>query len=613
MMVITLIILFITLVFFIWDKYPPDVVAVMSMLALFLAGVLDLSETLSGFSNPTVIMIAALFIIGEGLSRTGWTALAGRKFVELARKSTNKLLVLVTLGSGILSGFVSNTGAVAALMPMTVSAAWNAGTFPSRLLIPMAYGSNTGGLLTLTGTPPNIIVSDALQQNGFEGFSFFEFSLIGVPLLIVTLLYFRFIGYKLLPSRKTKDRPASIDSEMHKWIENFSIGDNLYRLKIRSMSPLLNTHLKDWDLEDKYNVSVVRLRRRHPKPLRGIQPYVEFPIQETKLMYHDIITVKGSAEDVDRLMLEFSLNIVPTPPDKEGLKKELISHEAGMAELVVVPNSRFIGERLQIGTYLQKTDIQLFGVNRGSKAVEGRDVTIQAGDTLLVRGSWENIGSLKSSHENLVVVGSPENMSKDVDQLSTKSYIAMGALVLMILLLVLDVFPGAITALICAGLVMLTGCVPITKAYRNISWTSVVMIAAMIPMGAALEKTGIAKITADALVDSLGQIHPTALLAGFFLVTSLFSQAISNSATAILMAPIALFAAISLGVSPAPFLITVAISASTACLTPVATPTNAMVMSAGNYKFVDYFKVGAPLLLIIFATTVLLVPVIWSY
>jgi di/tricarboxylate transporter len=204
-------------------------------------------------------------------------------------------------------------------------------------------------------------------------------------------------------------------------------------------------------------------------------------------------------------------------------------------------------------------------------------------------------------------------MSKDVDVLGPKSYIAMGALLLMILLLVLDVLPGAMAALICAGLVMITGCVPITKAYSNISWTSVVMIAAMIPMGIAMQKTGIAQITANALVESLGQIHPTALLAGFFLVTSFFSQAISNSATAILMAPIALLAASSLDISPAPFLITVAVSASTACLTPVATPTNAMVMSAGNYKFVDYFKVGAPLLLLIFITTILLVPVIWSY
>lgn len=213
-----LIILLITISLFVWGKFPPDVVALMSMLALFLTGILDLTETLSGFSNPTVIMIAALFIIGEGLSRTGWTALAGQKFVAWAGKSIPKLLVIVTLGSSVLSGFVSNTGTVAALLPVTVSAAWSAGTLPSKLLMPVAFGSNTGGLLTLTGTPPNIIVNNALTEQGMEGFSFFEFGLIGLPLLLISILYFRYVGYRLLPNYKTKNRPIDIDSEMHKCI-----------------------------------------------------------------------------------------------------------------------------------------------------------------------------------------------------------------------------------------------------------------------------------------------------------------------------------------------------------------------------------------------------------
>ncbi len=612
-MIILLVILALTIVLFVWDKYPPDVVALMSMIALFLAGILNLTETLSGFSNPTVIMIAALFIIGEGLSRTGWTALAGKKFVTFAAKSTNKLLIIITLGAGALSGFVSNTGAVAALMPMTVSAAWKAGTLPSKLLIPMAYGSNTGGLLTLTGTPPNIIVNESLIQNGFDGFAFFEFSLIGIPLLLVTILYFRFVGHKLLPNRTSKNRPINIDSEMHKWIEEYSIGHNLYRLRIRSMSPLLNTKIKDWNLEENYNVSIVRLRRRFPNPLKGIHQYVEFPIQETMLSYHDIITVQGSTMEVDKLILDFKLMIIPTLPDEIGLKEELINHEVGMAEMIVTPSSRLVGQTLIMGVYLDKIGVQLLGASRGNKALIDKKIEIQAGDAFIIRGSWDNIDSLKSIHENLVIVGSPEAMSKDVDVLSPKSYIAMGALIIMILLLVFDVMPGSVAALICAGIVMLTGCVPISKAYTGISWTSVIMIAAMIPMGAALQKTGMAQIAANGLVDFLGKIHPTALLAGIFLITSLFSQVISNSATAILMAPIALFAASKLGVSAQPFLIIVAISASTACLTPVATPTNAMVMSAGNYKFIDYFKVGAPLLLLIFIVSIVLVPIIWSY
>lgn len=202
MIYLMLTILVITIALFVWGKFTPDIVALLSMISLFLTGILDAKETLSGFSNPTVIMIAALFIIGEGLSQTGWTALAGRKFVEWAGKSIPKLLVIVSLGSGILSGFVSNTGTVATLMPLTISSAWSIGTLPSKMLMPVAFGSNTGGLLTLTGTPPNIIASNALVQSGHEGFSFFEFGLIGLPLLIIALVYFRYVGYKLLPKIK---------------------------------------------------------------------------------------------------------------------------------------------------------------------------------------------------------------------------------------------------------------------------------------------------------------------------------------------------------------------------------------------------------------------------
>ncbi|AWX45043.1 Putative malate transporter YflS [Flagellimonas maritima] len=612
-MVTLLVILSITIILFVWGKFPPDVVALMSMLILYLTGILDVTETLSGFSNTTVIMIAALFIIGEGLSRTGWTALAGQRFVSWAGKSVPKLLVIVTLGASVLSGFVSNTGTVAALLPVTVSAAWSAGTLPSKLLMPVAFGSNTGGLLTLTGTPPNIIASNTLVENNLEGFSFFEFGLIGLPLLIIAIIYFRYLGYRLLPKRQTNERPADIDAEMHKWISSYSIGDNLYRLRIRSMSPLINTKIGDWNFELDYQIAVMRLKRRHPSPLKQSVPqFVELPEPNTEMRYHDIITVKGTPEDVDKLVLKFSLGIIPTKAEKDTLKNELINQEVGMAEMLITPNSVFVGRVINLGNYLKRAGVQLLAASRNNRPLAGK-IKIEAGDGFVIRGPWENIENLKSLYENVVISGSPEALSKNVATLSTRSYIAMGTLVLMILLLVFKVFPGAIAALICAGIMLLTRCVPISKAYKGISWTSVVMIAAMIPMGTALQKTGVAEMAANGLVDILGSIHPTALLAGIFLLTTAFSQTINNSATAVLMAPIALLAATSLGVSPKPYLITVAISASTAFLTPVGTTTNAMVLSAGGYTFLDYVRVGGPLLLLFFIATIVLVPLIWSF
>ncbi|MEZ4810352.1 MAG: SLC13 family permease [Allomuricauda sp.] len=607
-----LVILGITIILFVWGKFPPDVVALMAMLSLYLTGILNVSETLTGFSNPTVIMIAALFIIGEGLSRTGWTAMVGQRFVRWAKKSVPKLLVIVTLGSSLLSGFVSNTGTVAALLPVTVTAAWSAGTLPSKLLIPVAFGSNTGGLLTLTGTPPNIIVSNALVENGFTGFSFFEFGLIGVPLLLISILYFRYWGYKLLPDHRTKNKPIAIDQEMHKWIENYSIGNNLYRLRIRSMSELIGTKIGDWNFEETYNVSVMRLKRRHPNKLQGIAQFVEMPGPDTEMRYHDIITVKGEAEDVDKLVLKFHLGVIPLKPEMDMLKKELINQEVGMAEMLITPKSVFVGKTVPLGHYLKQTGVQLLAASRNNRPLTGK-IRIEAGDAFVIRGQWESIEALTSVYENLVISGSPEALAKNVDVLTPRSYIALGTLILMILLLVFNILPGAVAALICAGIMMLSGCVPITKAYQGISWTSVVMIAAMIPMGIALQKTGVAQLAANSLVTALGSIHPLALLAGIFLLTSALSQAINNSATAVLMAPIAIMAATNLGVSPKPFMIAVAISASTAFLTPVGTTTNAMVLASGGYKFIDYTKVGGPLLLLFFVATLILVPWIWSF
>jgi len=599
-------------VLFIWGKYPPDIIALISMLSLFLTGILDLKETLAGFSNPTVIMIAALFIIGEGLSKTGWTALAGKKFIQLAGSSVTKLLVIVTFGSGFLSGIVSNTGTVATLLPVTISSAWKIGTMPSKVLMPVAFGSNTGGLLTLTGTPPNIIVSNALIESGQAGFSFFEFGLIGAPLLIIAILYFRYVGFKLLPSNKTNNKPVDIESTLHHWIEAYKVENDYYRLRIRSLSPLIGTTLSDWHLENKFNVQIIRIKRRHPNRLKkNSRPFIEFPDPSTDLRYHDIITVKGETKDINKLMITFRLGLIPLEATRDELRHNLINQEVGMTEVIVTPKSFLVGRKVTIGNYFKRFGVQLMAASRNNKPLLEKEITIKAGDGFLVRGTWSDIELLKDQHENLVICGSPEGLAKDVDNLTYKSYIALGALILMILMLVFKIVPGAIAALISAGIILITGCVPISKAYKGISWISVVMIAAMIPMGLALQKTGAAQMIANGLVNSLGDMHPVFLLGGVFLLTTSFSQVINNSATAVLMAPIVLLAASSLGVSPKPFMITVAISASTAFLTPVGTTTNAMVMAAGGYKFKDYFKVGAPLLLIFMIVVLALVPIIW--
>ncbi|MFD2540730.1 SLC13 family permease [Lacinutrix gracilariae] len=612
-MTIMLTILIITILLFIWGKFTPDIIALMSMLSLFVFGILNLSETLSGFSNPTVIMIAALFIIGEGLSQTGWTALAGEKFIKMAGKSKTKLLLLTTFGSGILSGFVSNTGTVATLMPVTIASAWTINTLPSKLLMPVAFGSNTGGLLTLTGTPPNIIVNNTMLESGLEGFSFFEFGLIGLPLLLLTLLYFKFIGHKLLPENKTNNKPVDISKTLHAWIEAYQVDGEYYRLRVRSVSPLLNTKLGDWDFEKNHGVSILRIKRRHPNRLKGKTPFIELPTEDTEFLYHDIITVKGETQAINVLMIKLRLGLLPLEPLANELRNNLINREVGMTEILVTPQSSLVGKQIKSIPFFNRYNVQLMAAARNSKPLTKREITIKAGDAFLIRGEWSAIDNLKKHHEHLVICGSPEGMAKTVTNITSKSYIALLSLVLMIILLVFKIVPGAIAALISAGIILITGCVPMEKAYKGISWISVVMIAAMIPMGIALQKTGAASLIANALVTTLGNLHPIVLLAGIFLLTTSFSQVINNSATAVLMAPIVIIAANTLHLSAAPFMIVVAISASTAFLTPVGTTTNAMVMTAGGYKFIDYLKVGAPLLLLFLITSLILVPLFWPF
>jgi di/tricarboxylate transporter len=498
-------------------------------------------------------------------------------------------------------------------MPVTISSAWSIGTLPSKLLMPVAFGSNTGGLLTLTGTPPNIIVNNTMLESGLEGFSFFEFGLIGLPLLIITLIYFKYIGYRLLPSNKTNNKPVDISTTLHKWIEAYKVDDDYYRLRVRSVSPLLNTKIGDWNFETEHHVSILRIKRRHPNRLKGNEPFIELPNDDTEFMYHDIITVKGSTEAINALMIKFRLGLLPLEPIADELRNNLINQEVGMTEIIVTPKSVLVDRKVRIGRFFKRFGVQLMAASRNNVPLTEREITVKAGDAFLVRGIWSDIEQLKDHYENLVIIGSPEGIAKTVTNLTYKSYIALGALILMILLLVLDVVPGAIAAMIAAGIILITGCVPISKAYNGISWISVIMIAAMIPMGLALQKTGTAELIASGLVSSLGSLHPVVLLGGVFLLTTTFSQVINNSATAVLMAPIVIIAANSLDISAAPFMIAVAISASTAFLTPVGTTTNAMVMTAGAYKFKDYLKVGAPLLLLFLITTLVLVPIIWPF
>ncbi len=593
-MTTTFIILGITIVLFVWGRWPADLVAVLSLLALALSGVIGTSDALAGFGNPTVVMIAALFVVGEGLSRTGVTGWGGKKLLEVARGSKIRLLVVVMLGTAGLSAFISNTGTVATLLPAVVAAAWSVGSMPSRFLIPLAFAANTGGLLTLTGTPPNIVVAQTLEQSGLRPFSFFEYALIGGPLLIAAVIYMALVGRRLLPSRSADQRPIDAAADLADLAAAYSLGENQFRLRVRANSGLIGKTIREAALGPTYGAPVLRVEGRELA-------------QDVVLQHDDVIVVRAPDEAIDKLMQELGLSLQPPGESTE----EFVSNEIGLAELIPTPRSEYLGRSMVLGRVDERLGVQLLAVRRRGEPVVERELALEFGDSVLVRGTWDSIAELQRERRNFVVVGAPEEIASEVTGLGPRAGVAVAALVGMVVLMVTGVVPTVIAALIAAVAMILGGCLSTRAAYRSVSWSSVVLIAAMIPMGRALETTGGASVVAEGLVSTLGSLSPIALMAGVFLLTTGFSQVINNTATAVLMAPIVVQAAVGLSVSPHPLLMIVAVAASTAFLTPIGTTTNILVYSPGGYQFTDYVKVGLPLMLLFLAVSLVLVPVIW--
>jgi di/tricarboxylate transporter len=626
----TFLILTITIILFIWGKIRSDLVAVLSLLALFIGGILTTSEALSGFGDSTVIMIASLFVVGEGLSRTGVTSWLSHQIIAFAGQSPLRVLIVLMAGTALLSAFISNTGTVATLLPAVVAIAWSIGSLPSKLLIPLAFAANTGGLLTLTGTPPNIVVSDNLMAAGFEPFGYFEYAYIGLPLLIIAIVYMVFIGQRLLPNRETSDRPEDLESSMEGMADSFDLQGKLFLAYINPDSILASKTLAETALGRDYTVSVLRVdkadpdtvpslnrrQRRRQRVLRQIDeitPDEELPGANTIIQSFDILTLKGSSTHIKQAAADFNFEIESIDVSEAELSEILVSSEIGVAEVLITPRSVYIGRTVQASNFSEKFGVQVLSIRRGDKLVTRKNTKLTFGDALLVRGSWDAIDVLRNERRNFTVVGSPDDLSRQVIELNSRAIIAVLALVGMVVMMAFSIVPSVFAALIAAVVMILGGCLDMNQAYRAISWQSVVLIAAMIPMSVALQVTGGAELIANALVNTLGALGPLALMGGVFMLTTAFSQVINNTATAILVTPIVLQAALVSGVSPYPLMMTVAISASTAFLTPIGTTTNLMVMTPGGYSFNDYIKVGLPLMILFLIASLILVPIIWPF
>ncbi len=607
-LIVTFSILAISIVLFISNRVRADLVAILALLAFVITGVLEPTEALAGFSNSVVIMIAGLFVVGAGIVRTGLAQSAGNLLLKWSGQSEKKLFVLLLIITGTVGAFMSNTGTVALMLPIVISIAISINSSPSKYLIPLSYISSLSGLLTLIATPANLIVSQVLVDNGYEKLGFFEITPVGVIAIIVGIVYFVVARNFILPNGKNKKTLKDGHKLSPKQLAiDYELGGNLHRLKVPEGSIMIGKQLAELKLPAKYHLAILKIDR---KSIEGINllpiTYQEMAGPTSIIQAKDILYIQGTLESVEELVKDYLLEI----DQEESEADVLVTKQLGIAEVLLTPHSSLINETVGSIGFREKYNLNILGVNRKGDYVlsEMANVRLRFGDALLVQGAWEEIELLSKAMQDVVVVGQPKEHAS-MAAASGKAPIAGAIMLLMIGLMISEVFPAVISVLIGAVLMIITGCLRnMDDAYGKMNWESIVLIAAMLPMATALEKTGGMVILSKGIIDLLGGFGAMGVLAGIYFITMVFGQFISNTATAVLFAPIAMSAAISMGANPYTFLIAIAVSSSMAFATPVASPTNALVMTAGGYKFFDFVKAGIPLQIIMFIVMLIVIP-----
>ena len=610
-MIATLIILALSAVFFAMGKVRSDLVALCALVALLLTGTLTPQEAISGFSNQVVIMMVGLFVVGGAIVQTGLAKKASGKLMMLAGDNEIGLFLLLMVVTAVIGAFVSNTGTVALMMPIVVSLAQKAKIRASRLLMPLAFASSMGGMLTLIGTPPNLVVQEALTESGHQPLGFFSFLPVGLVCIVVGIVVLLPLSKRFLNGRQRgdDDGKARRRKTLDDLLEEYSLKDDLSVFTVTDASLVKDKSIVELDVQRRYGLSVLEVRRvkkTHAKLMKEVEQRLAGP--DTRLMVGDIVYVSGNKQQAEQMAADMQLNKTSQP---------LAFYDIGIAEAVLMHNSRLCGKTLRDGGLRRLYSVNVLGVRRGDDYITRNlaDLKLRQGDILLIQGKWKNISRIANLAEGILVMGQPLEEAARVT-LDYKAPLAAAIMVAMILTMVFDFIPVApVTAVITAGLLMvLTGCIrSVEAAYKTINWESIVLIAAMLPMSVALEKTGASALVARMLADGLGQASPYALLAGVYFTTSLLTIFISNTATAVLMSPIALTSAMAIGVSPYPMLFAVTLGASMCFASPFSTPPNALVMQAGGYTFMDYIKVGLPLQIIMGLVMVFVLPLLFPF
>ncbi|GKX55929.1 SLC13 family permease [Leminorella grimontii] len=592
---------------FISNKVRMDVVALLLIVVFVISDILTVPEAVSGFSDPNVILIALLFVIGEGLVRTGIAYQVGDWLVRVAGNSEAKLLILLMLAVASLGSVMSSTGVVAIFIPVVMSVSSRLNRAPGRLMMPLAFAGLISGMMTLVATPPNLVVNSEMVRYGVGQFDFFSFTPIGVVILLLG------IGYMLLVRRflvkPSLDKPkGSARRAMRDLIREYKLSGRARRFSIRPGSPLIGRTLDELHLRSRYSANVVGIER-----WRKFRRVMISAFASTELRVHDILLVDMHDPDVD--VRHFCTEEQLEPMILRGEYFSEQAREVGMAEVSLIPESEYIGKTLRQMAFRTRYSLNVIGIRRGDKLIDSNqqiDIELKMGDMMLVIGDWRQIRMLQSNTRDFLVMNLPAEVDEVAPSISQAPH-AVLCLFLMIFLMVTDLVPNVIAALLACLLMGKFRCIDMESAYKSIHWPTLVLIVGMLPFAHALQKTGGIDLVVQGLMEAVGDRGPHVVLASLFILSAVIGLFISNTATAVLMAPIAIGAANQMGVSALPFAMVVAVAASAAFMTPVSSPVNTMVLGPGGYKFSDFMRIGIPFTLLVMVVSVVIIPILFPF
>lgn len=599
--------LVVAVVLFATGKVRMDAIALGIIVAFVLSGTLTLSEAFSGFSDPNVILIAALFIIGDGLVRTGVATNMGSWLVQVAGNSETKMLVFLMLTVAGLGAFMSSTGVVAIFIPVVLSVSARMNISPSRLMMPLSFAGLISGMMTLVATPPNLVINSELIREGLEGFSFFSVTPIGLVVLVFGIFYMLVMRFLLKGDDGNQPRDGRKRSTFRDLIKEYHLTGRARRLAIRPGSPMIGQRLDDMKLRERYGANIIGVERwrRFRRVIVNVNGVSEFRAR-------DVLLIDMSAAEID--LRQFCSEQMLEPMVLRG---EYFSDQAldvGMAEVSLIPESELIGKTIREMGFRTRYGLNVVGMKRDGEALDGSvvDESLQLGDIVLVVGNWKQISQLAQNGRDFVVLNLPVEVS-DASPAHSQAPHAIFCLVLMVALMLTDEIPNPIAAIIACLLMGKFRCIDAQSAYKSIHWPSIILIVGMMPFALALQKTGGVDLVVKGLMDVGGGQGPYLMLGCLFVMCAAIGLFISNTATAVLMAPIALATAKSMGVSPYPFAIIVAMAASAAFMTPVSSPVNTLVLGPGRYSFSDFVKIGVPFTVLVMIICVVLVPILFPF